>query len=229
MTGNAFTLDMTMMITIHDAFRRELERIARIAARTDDDPRRILRTAVGWRMFTRYLTIHHTAEDETVWGPMESLLERRPDDLALLHAMEAEHAAIDPLLLAVDTALADREQGPWQLGGAVDALAGALKVHLRHEEADGLALIDATLTGEQWAAFAAVQIRRVGDGVGTYLPWLLDSASEEWTERVLSRLPAFGRAGYEGTWKAAYDQLDLWAPAPGTDFVAGEGVHDVDQ
>jgi Hemerythrin HHE cation binding domain len=213
MTDNRFTLDMTMMITIHDAFRRELERIARITARTDDDPRRILRAAIGWRMFKNYLTIHHTTEDETVWGPMDQQLAERPDDLALLHAMEAEHAAIDPLLAAIDTALADPEQGPQRLGGLVDELATGLRAHLRHEEADGLALIDSTLTQEQWANFGAVHLKKVGDGIGTYLPWLLDSASEEWTERVLSRLPAFGRTAYEATWKAAYEDLDLWVPA----------------
>jgi hypothetical protein len=214
MTGSTFTLDMTMMITIHDAFRRELDRIARITARPDDDPRHILRVAVGWRMFQRYLTIHHTTEDETVWGPMDRELAGRPDDLALLQAMEAEHAAIDPLLTAIDAALADRDRGHERLGGLVDQLATGLRAHLRHEEADGLALIDATLTPEQWATFGAVHLRKVGDGIGTYLPWLLDSASEEWTEHVLSRLPAYGRTSYETAWKAAYDALDLWAPAP---------------
>lgn len=216
MSDSAFTLDMTMMITIHDAFRRELERMARITARTDDDPRRILSAAIGWRMFKTYLTIHHTAEDEAVWGPMQRLLAGRPDDLAILAAMEAEHAAIDPLLHAVDAALADRDQGPQRLGGLVDELSTSLRGHLKHEEADGLALIDSTLTREQWAHFAAIQLKKVGDDVGTYFPWLLDSASEEWTERVLSRLPTFGRTSYEGAWKAAYAELDLWAPAPGS-------------
>jgi hypothetical protein len=214
LSGSDFKLDMTMMITIHDAFRRELERMARITARTDDDPRRILRAAVGWRMFKTYLTIHHTTEDEAVWGLMEHRLAERPNQLAVLSAMEAEHAAIDPLLAAVDAALADRDRGPERLGGLVDELATGLRAHLKHEEAEGLALIDSTLTQEQWAHFAAVQLKKVGDDVGTYLPWLLDGASEAWTERVLSRLPAFGRVSYEGMWKAAYAELDIWAPAP---------------
>ena len=206
-----FKLDMTMMLTIHNAFRRELERIARISARTGDDPRRILRTAVGWRMFKDYLRIHHTTEDETVWGLMEQPLAERPGDLALLAAMEAEHAVIDPMLIAVDDALADRDEGHERLGGLVDELSTNLRAHLEHEETEGLALIDSVLTPEQWGHFAAVHLRRVGDDVGTYMPWLLDGAGEEWTEMVLSRLPAYGRASYESTWKAAYDQLDLWA------------------
>ena len=212
MTGSTFKLDMTMMLTVHDAFRRKLERIAKISARTDDDPKRILRAAIGWRMFKTYLRIHHTTEDETVWGLMEQELAGRPSDLALLAAMEAEHAAIDPLLNAIDAALADRNQGPEHLGGLVDELATNLKAHLKHEEAEGLSLIDSTLTEQQWQHFAAVHLSRVGADVGVYLPWLLDNASEEWTERVLSRLPEHGRISYRDTWRAAYAELDLWAP-----------------
>ena len=207
-----FDLDMTMMLTVHDAFRRELERIAKITARTDDDPRRVLSTAIGWRIFKKYLRIHHTTEDETVWGLMERELADRPDDLALLAAMEAEHAAIDPLLDAIDTALGDRNAGPERLGGLVDELATSLGGHLGHEESDGLALIDATLNQQQWANFGALHLKRVGTEVGTYLPWLLDSATEEWTERVLAGLPPHGRVSYQDSWRAAYAELDLWAP-----------------
>lgn len=43
MTSSTFKLDMTMMLTIHDAFRRELARIATITANTTDDPRHTAR------------------------------------------------------------------------------------------------------------------------------------------------------------------------------------------
>jgi hemerythrin-like domain-containing protein len=212
MTSSTFKLDMTMMLTVHDAFRRELERIAKVTARTDDDPRRILSAAVGWLIFKKYLRIHHTTEDEAVWGLMEQELADRPSDLALLAAMEAEHAAIDPLLNAIDAALGDRNAGHERLGGIVDELVTSLNGHLKHEESEGLALIDSTLNREQWANFAALHLKRVGTDVGTYLPWLLDSATEEWTEKVLSGLPPHGRVSYEGSWKAAFAELDLWAP-----------------
>ncbi|GAA3309021.1 hypothetical protein GCM10020295_72550 [Streptomyces cinereospinus] len=70
--------DMTMMFMIHDALRRELERMARITARADEDPRHVLRTAVGWELFKKFLTIHHTAEDVTVWPVMQRALAGRP-------------------------------------------------------------------------------------------------------------------------------------------------------
>ena len=117
-----FKLDMTMMFAIHDALRRELVQIARITDRVTDDPQHILRSAAGWQMFKSYLHVHHTCEDDMLWPVLEQSLASRPDDLALLAALEAEHAAIDPLLAAIDAALPDRDSGPEQIGGLTDAL-----------------------------------------------------------------------------------------------------------
>jgi hypothetical protein len=63
-------------------------------------------------MFKRILHIHHSAEDEALWPAMRQSPADRPDDLALLDAREAEHAAIDPLIETIETALADRDSGP---------------------------------------------------------------------------------------------------------------------
>lgn len=38
---------------MHDAPRRELEHLAKVTARLEDDPRAVLRTAVGWEPFTK--------------------------------------------------------------------------------------------------------------------------------------------------------------------------------
>jgi hypothetical protein len=207
---DACRLDMTMMYAMHDALRRELERIARITARPDDDPRHVLGTAVGWEIFKTYLRVHHTAEDDAVWPVMYRVLAGRPDDLALLDAMESEHAAIDPVLNAIDAALADRDRGPAVLGGLTDSLVTSLSAHLKHEEAEGLALIDATLTPEQWQYFGKLHGERIGADAPRYLPWLLDGASAAATAAVLSRMPAQIRDAYSAEWRAAYASLPLW-------------------
>lgn len=213
MSGTTRRLDMTMMIAMHDALRRELERLARITARTDDDPAHILRTAAGWEAFKTYLHVHHTSEDDMAWPVMYAALAGRPAEIALLDAMEAEHEAIDPLLAAVDAALADRESGPERLGGLVDALATGLGGHLRHEEAETLTLIDATMTEEQWSAFGKEHSRRIGTEAARYLPWLLDGASDETVAAVLGRfIPPPLVAAYETEWRAAYAEHGLWVP-----------------
>ena len=213
MAASDYKLDMTMMLTIHNAFRRELDRIAKVAS-GQDDPRQVLRTALGWKLFKTYLVIHHTSEDATVWGLMEKRLADAPDR-ALLAAMEAEHAAINPLLDGIDAAVADREHGHERLGGLIEELRDSLYTHLEHEESEGLALVDSTLTQEEWAHFAAVHLKKVGEDVATYMPWLLDDASEDWVETVLKKLPPYGRTNYEGGWKADYDRLSLWTPTAG--------------
>ena len=209
----SFKIDTTMMYAIHDALRRELERVARVTARADDDPRRVLRSAAGWEMFKRYLHAHHTAEDETLWPVMERLLADRPDDLALLAAMESEHAAIDPMLDSIDAALADRDVGPQCLGDLVDSLVIGLSGHLEHEEKEALTLIDATLTEEQWQRVGQRQAELIGADAPRYLPWLLDDMDPARIAAVLSRIPEPLRNAYHEEWRATYADLHLWTPA----------------
>ena len=103
--------DMAMMLAFHDALRRELGHIARISAASPGDPRDVMTTAVGWQMFKDYLHVHHGCEDDVLWPAMEKTLVDRPDGLALPVALEAEHAAIDPLLAAIDASVTDAQ---WQ-------------------------------------------------------------------------------------------------------------------
>jgi iron-sulfur cluster repair protein YtfE (RIC family) len=203
-------LDLTMMGAVHDALRRELAQLARIAARTDDDPRGILRTALGWELFKGYLHIHHTSEDDVLWPTLEGLLRHRPDDLALLEAMESEHAAIDPLLDAIDEALRERDKDPQHLAGLVDALHSNLTGHLRHEEAEALPLIDATLNEQQWQRFGETHRARIGTDVTRFMPWVLHEANEQTIAVVLHRLPPDLLAAYRDDWQPAFANLDLW-------------------
>ena len=207
----AFKYDWTMMYAMHAALRRELERIARVTARTDDDPKHVLRTAAGWEMFKSYLQVHHTAEDDMLWPPMYTALADDPDGIALLDAMEAEHSAIDPLLAAIDAALADCNSGPQRLGEQTDALATALRAHLDHEEAEGLAVIDATITAEQFQAFGAEHGKRIAGDVPRYMPWMLEGATPEVTAGVLGQLPPPVQQAYRDEWQPAYAKLELWA------------------
>lgn len=208
-------LDMTAMYAAHDALRRDLELIARTTARMDDDPRRILRTAAGWELFKKSLHMHHSAEDEALWPAMRETAADRPDDLALLAAMEAEHEAIDPLIEAVDAAVADRESGTQRLGDVTDALAAGLTGHLKHEESDALPLMQGIVTEEQWQNFGQVNARLVGPDAPRILPWLLDGASEQVIAKMLAPLPEPARMAYENEWRPAYVALDRWGVGNG--------------
>jgi hemerythrin-like domain-containing protein len=209
-TGNDYKHDMAMMLAFHNALRRELGHIARVSAVRTDDPRRVMATAAGWQMFKDYLHVHHGCEDDVLWPAMEKTLADRPDDLALLAALEAEHAAIDPLLVAIDATLANPASPPERLGDLTDALAATLNAHLSHEEGEGLTLIDATVTDEQWLDFGQEHAKRIGPEAPRVFPWILDGLDEAKAEHILEAVPEPLRAAYRNQWLSAYRQMDRW-------------------
>lgn len=69
------TIDLTVMYAAHDAFRRDLERLATaVSDGTAGSPR----VRAGWDNFTRQLHIHHTAEDSDLWPRVERAAAGRP-------------------------------------------------------------------------------------------------------------------------------------------------------
>ncbi len=205
--------DMTMMYATHDALRRDLDDIARITARGQDDPKAVLRSAVGWQLFKSFLHVHHSAEDDLLWPAMRRALAGDPAAQALLDAMEAEHAAIDPLLIAIDESLTDRESGPQRLGELTDTLASALRGHLRHEEVDILPLINATVSEQEWSAFGAETGKRVGPDLQRFFPWALEDAAPDIRSAVLGVLPPPMVYAYRDVWQPAYAELNRWEAA----------------
>jgi iron-sulfur cluster repair protein YtfE (RIC family) len=215
-------LDLTLMVAFHDAFRRDLTHLARTASRRPaelDEPARRTAVLAGWELFKTQLHIHHTAEDNDLWPRMRTHLADRPDELALLQAMQDEHARIDPLLASVEGAFADRDGGHQRLGDTVDALASALYGHLGHEERDVLPLIDRSLTQAEWQAFGNDQRRRIGIRGGAQLfPWLLDAASPPEIQAVLGGLPPPLRVVYRRIWQPRYARHDHWEPSTPADL-----------
>jgi hemerythrin-like domain-containing protein len=209
----AFKNDMNMMYATHDALRRDLDQIVAITQRPRDDPKHLLRTALGWEMFKSFLQVHHSAEDDLLWPAMRRALSGDSSAEALLDAMEAEHAVIDPLLASIDGALTDRDSGLGRLGELTDSLASALRGHLGHEEVDVLPLIDATVSEQEWSAFGAETGRRVGQDIQRFFPWALEDAKFEIRSAVLRVLPPPMALAYRDLWQPAYAALPLWPQA----------------
>jgi iron-sulfur cluster repair protein YtfE (RIC family) len=206
------TVDLTMMYAFHDGLRRDVAIIAKSAAVTGDDPTRLTATHFGWDLFKRFLTIHHAAEDEILWPRLLELLADRPDDVELLDAMEREHNRIDPLIAAIDAALADEQNGHAGLGDATDAFAHELNAHLVHEEEEALPLISKELPPVDWARFADAQRNQIGLGLAPrYVPWLLDGATPARITEVLAIFPPPLAAQYHASWRAQYAELNPWS------------------
>jgi hypothetical protein len=205
-----YKLDMSMMFAIHDALRRDLVQVARVAGRRDGDPATRLRAALGWELFKKFLTVHHRSEDDALWPVLRDRAAGHPDRLALADALEAEHAVIEPLLTAVDAAAADLGYGYQRFGDIIDELVAKLTAHLTHEETDGLPLIGASLTTQEWRRFAQVQSGRLRGDEARYMPWLLNDAGPQTLDAILGLFPPPLLAAYRDQWKPEYAALDIW-------------------
>ncbi len=205
-----YKLDMNMMFAMHDALRRELVQVGRIANVRDDNPGTLLRAAVGWELFKKFLLVHHQSEDDALWPALRGRVEGHPERIALVEALEAEHAVIEPLLTAIDSAAADPDYGYQRFGDIVDELATKLTAHLAHEETDGLPLIDASLTEEEWQHFARVHSQRNMPDASRYMPWLLDGASPQTLAAIIGNFPPPLLTAYREQWAPAYAALKIW-------------------
>jgi Hemerythrin HHE cation binding domain len=205
-----YKLDMSSMLAIHLALRRDLERLGRIAARPDGNPARLLQATVGWEQFKMFLVAHHTAEDLALWPALRRAVAANADQVALADALEEEHSVIGPLLAAIDAAGADLDDGHQRFGDIVDELIVKLSAHLSHEESDGFALIDAALTPEQWQHFAAVNADLVRPEAANYMPWLLSEADQETLDATLGKFPPQLLTAYREQWAPAYADRDVW-------------------
>jgi hypothetical protein len=198
-------LDMSTMLTIHAALRRDLEQVARIAGRRDSTDGTRLRAARGWQQFKKFLVVHHQVEDDALWPALRAAVAGSPDQLALVEALEQEHAVIDPLLRAVDEAAGSRS-----FGDITDELVTRLGGHLAHEESDGLDLIDASLSLADWQRFGRVHGERLIGDAPAYMPWLLDGAAPRAAAAFLANVPPALAAAYRGQWASEYAALKLW-------------------
>jgi iron-sulfur cluster repair protein YtfE (RIC family) len=204
-TGDA---DLTIMLAAHDAFRRDLTRLARTASAAND-PARHDSVQAGWELFKRELHMHHTAEDELIWPVLRPRLAHSEAALSVLDAMEAEHELIDPLLAAVDTEF--RSEDKDRLADVIDALTSSLTAHLRHEERDGLPLIGVALTAAQWRGVGRKIASKNGLSAGSEMfAWILDGNDRDHAKATLGALPPPLRLLYRTLWKPRFERTARW-------------------
>jgi hemerythrin-like domain-containing protein len=199
--------DVTMMYAVHNAFRRDLARMRSVA----DVKRPAVHQAIAdcWTTFHRYLTIHHTAEDEMLWPPMRTKVSGQGRDERLLDQMVDEHIALDPVLTEIDSAL--QQGSSARLKSLFADLSDVLGNHFEHEETAVLPLVRQTLSTREWDAFGADQRRRVGfRGAAWFFPWLLDEAPQDIRDFVLSLVPPPVRLVHWVLWEPRYRRVSPW-------------------
>ncbi|HLK73899.1 MAG TPA: hemerythrin domain-containing protein [Streptosporangiaceae bacterium] len=204
-TGDA---DLTIMLAAHDAFRRDLTRLARTASAAHNPARRDSVQA-GWELFKRQLLMHHTTEDELIWPALRARLDHSAAALSVLDAMEAEHELIDPLLAAVDAEFG--RDGEDRVADVIDALTSSLTGHLRHEERDGLPLIGVALSAAEWRGLGRKMGTKNGMAAGAEMfAWILDGTDRDHSKATLAQLPPPLRVLYRTVWKPRFERTPRW-------------------
>jgi hypothetical protein len=201
-------VDFTFMYAAHDAFNRDLRRLAAAveAGRTADPAVR-----TGWVTFKNQLHVHHIAEDMWLRPALRDKV-TGPGEVSVLDEMEAEHLRIDPLLSQVDASLA--ATGLAGLAENASALARALTAHMEHEEDHALPLVEAHLGPEGWAAFGRAAGKSEGlRGAAELFPWMLEGAPADTSKRLLGMLPPPARLLYRALWRPGYARTPRWGTA----------------
>ncbi len=210
--------DLTMMLLIHKALRRDLARLATAFGSAEISRPQALALNQQWQLFARNLHEHHTVEDRLIWPKVE---QRAGDEAgAVLAAMAAEHEVLDPMLADTSELVSSfvaNPSSPMQsaVASSLARLIDTLEHHLGHEEHDAIPLIERHLTKADLDQVTATQRREGGiAGAQQFLPWVLEEAPPRDRAQVLDELPLPVRA-----------LVKRWQRAHERDVIAAFGPH----
>jgi hemerythrin-like domain-containing protein len=204
--------DMEVMRILHDAFRRDGARLADAADRYGTgDAETHDALLLGWHGFSSGLHHHHTIEDTHIWPLLRDKLADRPDDLAVLDDMEAEHARIDPTLAALEEAFDDPAAGPDVVTERITDVVELLRSHLAHEERDAFPLIRGHITSREWSVLNKASVKELSfSEIAQLGPYVLEGAPPADVRRVLAEFPAPIRLVHRFWWNPRYQRTRRW-------------------
>lgn len=184
--------DTRMMGIVHDGLRRDLGRTRAALAEAPTPARRhAIAAHVAWMM--DFLHAHHEGEDAGLY-PMVRAAD--PDAAALLDAMAADHALVDPAVARLRAA-ASRWDGSGTddartaLVAALDDLEAVLLPHLEREEREAMPVVSATLSHRRWHEWdQEFNIRPKSlPALAEEGNWLLDGLDDERRRIVEAEVP----------------------------------------
>jgi hemerythrin-like domain-containing protein len=149
------TIDVTDMMLVHRAFRREFANVpGLIAGVATGDTKRAKIVADHLQFMVDGLHHHHAAEDELAW-PV--LIARLPDRREEIARMAEQHEDIAAAITRVESDMAqwtNTVDGPTsqRLQAAVAELARLLVEHLDEEERVAVPVIEEHMTRAEWKA-----------------------------------------------------------------------------
>jgi hemerythrin-like domain-containing protein len=190
--------DTRMMGVVHDALRRDLNRLRTALTTTpypEGDRKQALADHVAWLM--HFLHEHHSGEDTGLYPMVRT---KNPGAAELLDTMDADHRYIDPAmadlsakseLWRIDTS----DSARLDLLMALDDLEKVLLPHLEREENDMMPVVSASITQRDWHTWdQQTNIKpKPMPKLAEEGNWLLDGLTGERRELLLHEVPAVPR------------------------------------
>jgi hemerythrin-like domain-containing protein len=188
------------MVLMHRVLRREFGQLPRLFRAAANNRARSKVIGAHAREMLDFLHTHHAGEDELLF-PL--LRERATLDPELMDRMDAQHAQVDHVVVALGkdlpawTATADAATGE-RMAALIDATMPALIDHLAEEEEKLLPIVSVTLTQKEWDALgkhgmSAIPLtRRL-----VILGHITEEADDAERRRFLQVIPAPARLAYK--------------------------------
>jgi iron-sulfur cluster repair protein YtfE (RIC family) len=195
--------------SMHDAMRRDAERLTAFATRVPaDDSRGRAAIARWWDHFEATIVGHHSSEDDVVWPAMAAQL---PGFAAAMARLVDEHHALDRAMERVRAELAPRVTvtgDPAALAPAAADFARVLEDHLAYEEETVFPRLEHEFPRAEYERVER-EIQRRGNlrRAAFELPWVLDDASPTVEAGVAHLVPMPMRVLNTLVWQRRYRRL----------------------
>lgn len=202
--------ETALLLLIHDALRRDAERLAAAVLRGDlADPSRLPALRAGWQTFHTQLLRHHREQDLFLLPTARIYLPARHEEIAVLDVVEHGHRHLEALAAPIDTALVSGDV-TW-FAEAVTAFGGALAWYLQHAETAAVPLLETTLGERDWRSYGRDQRRALtGRTAAVFWPWVLEGADPARAAQVVRHLPAPTRTLLARVWMPRFADTARW-------------------
>jgi len=208
----------TIVYLIHDAFRRDIDRLRAAVGEGGVSVARARALQAHWAFVADQLHHHHRVEDESLWPLIRPKLAGHASELSILDQMVAQHEELQPKCEGIESGFTSFVRDPAddvgaRLRGSLDELAAALSAHLGDEESHCFPVIDEALSAEEFESFGKATAKAVGmRGSARFFPWIFDGADPVERKAVLGMPPPPVRILCTYVWEPGYQRkvATLW-------------------
>lgn len=197
--------NLQMMITVHHAFERDIDRLSAALAQHPGDATRVGALAANWTLFYTLLEHHHQAEDQALWP---TLLDSLASSGEVVAQMEDEHHQLDGTLIQTHQEMLAWAADPTpelaeQAAVGMAAIRDLLTSHLRHEEEVALPLIESSMTADEFAIYTN-RVMELNANIEWTMPWVLEGLPDPVRASMWNMIPKPLRDGPLLSWCDSY-------------------------